>query len=301
MKTLIVIQGPTASGKTDVGVRLANHFDTEIISADSRQIFKEMKIGTARPDEDILKKTKHYFVAQKSVLDYYNASMFENEVLSLLEHDIFLRKDIVLMVGGSMLYIDAVCNGIDFLPDPDVEIRNSLWQTFYNSGIEVLLKKLELLDPEYTKIVDKNNHKRIIKALEVCLQTGKPYSSFRTGLKKERNFKILKISLNYPREILHERINLRVDKMMSQGLLKEVEKLLPYRNLNSLNTVGYRELFDYLDNKCSLAEAVELIKRNTRRYARRQISWFNRDQNVEWFCPDSIDKIVERIDSFIEN
>lgn len=299
MKTLIVIQGPTASGKTDVGVMLAQHYNTEIISSDSRQIFKEMKIGTALPDDNALQKVKHYFIAEKSIHDYYNASMYENEVINLLENNIFKRKDIALMVGGSMLYIDAVCYGIDFLPDPDPEIRNNLWQIFEAQGINPLLKKLEILDSEYYNTVDKNNHKRIIKALEVCIQTNKPYSSFRTGEKKNRNFRILKISLNYPREILHNRINLRVDKMMDNGLLNEAEKLFPYRNLNSLNTVGYRELFDFMEHKHNLETAVELIKRNTRRYARKQISWFNREKNVEWFNPQEIDKIIERIDIFL--
>ena len=299
MKTLVVIQGPTASGKTDVGVMLAQHYNTEIISSDSRQIFKEMKIGTARPDDNTLQKVKHYFIAEKSIHDYYNASMYENEVINLLENNIFKRKDIALMVGGSMLYIDAVCYGIDFLPDPDPEIRNNLWQIFETQGINPLLKKLEILDSEYYNTVDKNNHKRIIKALEVCIQTNKPYSSFRTGEKKNRNFRILKISLNYPREILHNRINLRVDKMMDNGLLNEAEKLFPYKNLNSLNTVGYRELFDFMEHKHNLETAVELIKRNTRRYARKQISWFNREKNVEWFNPQEIDKIIERIDIFL--
>lgn len=292
MKHLIIITGPTASGKTDLAVTLAEHFDTEIISADSRQIFKEMRIGTAVPDDEVLHRVKHHFIQTRSVKEYYNAFMYETEVIDLLEQQLFVNHDVAIMCGGSMMYVDAVCNGIDLIPDPDMAVRNRLWQQFENEGIEPLRQQLLQLDPEYYKICDLNNHKRIIKALEVSIQTGKPYSSFRTGNKKQRSFSIIKIGVNYPREILHQRINQRVDKMIGDGLLDEARSLYPLKYLNSLNTVGYRELFDYFDNKTSLETAVELIKRNTRRYARKQISWFNGDQDLTWFQPDKVDDII---------
>ena len=299
MKQLIIITGPTASGKTDLAVKLAQHYATEIISADSRQIFKEMRIGTAVPDDEVLQSVKHYFIQTRSVKEYYNAFMYETEVIDLLDNTLFKKYDNVVMCGGSMMYVDAVCNGIDLIPDPDIEIRNSLWQKFENEGIEPLRQQLLNLDPEYYKICDLNNHKRIIKALEVSIQTGKPYSSYRTGNKKQRNFEIIKIGLNLPREILHQRINQRVDLMMNNGLLHEAETLYPLKSLNSLNTVGYRELFDYMDGKTNLDTAVELIKRNTRRYARKQISWFNGDPEVKWFQPDRLEDIINYCDSKI--
>lgn len=299
MKHLIIITGPTASGKTDLAVTLAEHFDTEIISADSRQIFKEMRIGTAVPDDEVLHRVKHHFIQTRSVKEYYNAFMYETEVIDLLEQQLFVNHDVAIMCGGSMLYVDAVCNGIDLIPDPDMAVRNRLWQQFENEGIEPLRQQLLQLDPEYYKICDLNNHKRIIKALEVSIQTGKPYSSFRTGNKKQRSFSIIKIGVNYPREILHQRINQRVDKMIGEGLLDEARSLYPLKHLNSLNTVGYRELFDFFDNKTSLETAVELIKRNTRRYARKQISWFNGDQDLTWFQPDKVDDIINYCNSKI--
>ncbi len=246
MKHLIIITGPTASGKTDLAVTLAEHFDTEIISADSRQIFKEMRIGTAVPDDEVLHRVKHHFIQTRSVKEYYNAFMYETEVIDLLEQQLFVNHDVAIMCGGSMMYVDAVCNGIDLIPDPDMAVRNRLWQQFENEGIEPLRQQLLQLDPEYYKICDLNNHKRIIKALEVSIQTGKPYSSFRTGNKKQRSFSIIKIGVNYPREILHQRINQRVDKMIGEGLLDEARSLYSLKHLNSLNTVGYRELFDFL-------------------------------------------------------
>lgn len=299
MKHLIIITGPTASGKTDLAVTLAEHFDTEIISADSRQIFKEMRIGTAVPDDEVLHRVKHHFIQTRSVKEYYNAFMYETEVIDLLEQQLFVNHDVAIMCGGSMMYVDAVCNGIDLIPDPDMAVRNRLWQQFENEGIEPLRQQLLQLDPEYYKICDLNNHKRIIKALEVSIQTGKPYSSFRTGNKKQRSFSIIKIGVNYPREILHQRINQRVDKMIGEGLLDEARSLYPLKHLNSLNTVGYRELFDFFDNKTSLETAVELIKRNTRRYARKQISWFNGDKDLVWFQPDKVDDIINYCNSKI--
>ena len=292
MKHLIIITGPTASGKTDLAVNLAEHYGTEIISADSRQIFKEMRIGTAVPDKEVLLRVPHYFIQTRSVNDYYNAFMYETEVISLLENTLFPKYDTVIMCGGSMMYVDAVCNGIDLIPDPDMEIRNNLWQRFNNEGIVPLQEMLLKLDPEYYKICDLNNHKRIIKALEVSIQTGKPYSTFRTGKTKQRSFNIIKVGVNMPREVLHNRINQRVDKMIGEGLVDEARALYPLKHLNSLNTVGYRELFDYFDNKTDLSTAVELIKRNTRRYARKQISWFNGDKDLTWFQPDKVDDII---------
>ena len=292
MKHLIIITGPTASGKTDLAVNLAEHYGTEIISADSRQIFKEMRIGTAVPDKEVLLRVPHYFIQTRSVNDYYNAFMYETEVISLLENTLFPKYDTVIMCGGSMMYVDAVCNGIDLIPDPDMEIRNNLWQRFNNEGIVPLQEMLLKLDPEYYKICDLNNHKRIIKALEVSIQTGKPYSTFRTGKTKQRSFNIIKVGVNMPREVLHNRINQRVDKMIGEGLVDEARALYPLKHLNSLNTVGYRELFDYFDNKTDLSTAVELIKRNTRRYARKQISWFNGDNNIVWFQSDKVDDII---------
>lgn len=299
MKHLIIITGPTASGKTDLAVTLAEHFNTEIISADSRQIFKEMRIGTAVPDDEDLHRVKHHFIQTRSVKEYYNAFMYETEVIDLLEQQLFVNHDVAIMCGGSMMYVDAVCNGIDLIPDPDMAVRNRLWQQFENEGIEPLRQQLLQLDPEYYKICDLNNHKRIIKALEVSIQTGKPYSSFRTGNKKQRSFSIIKIGVNYPREILHQRINQRVDKMIGEGLLDEARSLYTLKHLNSLNTVGYRELFDFFDNKTSLETAVELIKRNTRRYARKQISWFYGDQDLTWFQPDKVDDIINYCNSKI--
>lgn len=299
MKHLIIITGPTASGKTDLAVTLAEHFNTEIISADSRQIFKEMRIGTAVPDDEVLHRVKHHFIQTRSVKEYYNAFMYETEVIDLLEQQLFVNHDVAIMCGGSMMYVDAVCNGIDLIPDPDMAVRNRLWQQFENEGIEPLRQQLLQLDPEYYKICDLNNHKRIIKALEVSIQTGKPYSSFRTGNKKQRSFSIIKIGVNYPREILHQRINQRVDKMIGEGLLDEARSLYSLKHLNSLNTVGYRELFDFFDNKTSLETAVELIKRNTRRYARKQISWFNGDKDLAWFQPDKVDDIINYCNSKI--
>lgn len=299
MKHLIIITGPTASGKTDLAVTLAEHFGTEIISADSRQIFKEMRIGTAVPDDEVLHRVKHHFIQTRSVKEYYNAFMYETEVIDLLEQQLFVNHDVAIMCGGSMMYVDAVCNGIDLIPDPDMAVRNRLWQQFENEGIEPLRQQLLQLDPEYYKICDLNNHKRIIKALEVSIQTGKPYSSFRTGNKKQRSFSIIKIGVNYPREILHQRINQRVDKMIGEGLLDEARSLYSLKHLNSLNTVGYRELFDFFDNKTSLETAVELIKRNTRRYARKQISWFNGDKDLTWFQPDKVDDIINYCNSKI--
>lgn len=275
-RTLLVITGPTAVGKTDYTISLAEQLGTPIISADSRQMFRELKIGTAAPTEAELARVKHYFVGNLSIHDYYNVSIFEQQVLELLE-TLFLSHPVVIMTGGSPQYIDAVCNGIDELPDPEPGIRQYVNNLFKTNGIDALRAQLALLDPDYYERVNHNDHKRMIRAVEVSLQMKKPYSQCLHQTKKERHFKIEKYYLNRPRDVLFERINRRVDAMMEQGLLEEARQLLPYRDLNALNTVGYKELFDYFDGKCSLEQAVEDIKTHTRRYAKRQLTWFKRD------------------------
>ncbi len=298
-KTLIVILGPTAIGKTALSIKLARHFNTEIISSDSRQLFKEMKIGTAVPSTEELNSVKHHFIGNLSISDYYNVSKFEKEALHKLD-DIFLKNNLAIMVGGSGLYIDAVCKGIDDLPDPDKKLRHEINEIFKSSGIEALQKKLKELDPEYYLIVDLKNPKRLMRAIEVCLQTGKTYTSLRKNKTGKRDFNIIKIGLNCEREKLFERINLRVDKMINEGLFDEVKELYKHKNLNSLNTVGYKEIFDFLDNKTTFEQAIENIKTNTRRYAKRQLTWFKRDEEIKWFHPTEKNEIIlylsEKID-----
>ena len=297
-KTLIIILGPTAIGKTSLSIQIAKHFDTEIISADSRQIYKELRIGTAVPNSQELHTVKHNLIQSHSIFEYYSASNFENEALEIIE-TIFQEKDVAIMTGGSMLYIDVVCNGIDDLPTVDPSIRQNIIHRYENEGLDSLRLELKKIDPEYYLSVDLKNYKRIMHALEVYYMTGKKYSSFRTQTKKERPFNIIKIGLNTDRKILHERINLRVDKMIEEGLVKEARCLLPHKNLNSLNTVGYKELFDYFDNKITLPEAIELIKRNTRRYARKQLTWFNKDPEINWFQPNDTNKLIKFLDEKI--
>jgi len=294
MKTLIAIIGPTGIGKTDLSIDIAQRLSTEIISCDSRQVYKELKIGTAVPSETQLKKVKHHFIGHKSIYDYYNASIFENEAIELLDN-LFKKYDDVIMTGGSGLYINAVCNGIDDLPTIDQELRTELLQRLENEGVESLRMQLKMLDPDYYRQADTRNPKRILKALEVTLQSGKPYSSFLTNLKRERNFRIIKIGLQRDRDELYERINLRVDQMINEGLVEEARMFYKEKHLNSLNTVGYRELFDCFDGTITLEKAIELIKRNSRHYAKRQISWFGRDNEIHWFHPDDLDKIIEFI------
>jgi len=294
MKTLIAIIGPTGVGKTDLSIDIAQRLNTEIISCDSRQVYKELKIGTAVPTKSQLQKVKHHFIGTKSIYDYYNASMFEVEVLELLD-TLFQSFDNVIMTGGSGLYINAVCNGIDDLPTIDHELRTELLERLKNEGVESLRMQLKMIDPDYYRQADTKNPKRILKALEVTLQTGKPYSSFLTNPKKDRNFRILKIGLQRDRDELYERINLRVDQMIKEGLVEEARSFYKEKHLNSLNTVGYRELFDYFDGSISLEKAIELIKRNSRHYAKRQISWFGRDNEIQWFHPDESEKIIEFI------
>lgn len=275
-RTLLIVTGPTAVGKTAYTIELAERLDTPIISADSRQMYREMCIGTAAPTDEELARVKHYFVGNLSIHDYYNVSMFEQQVLELLE-TLFVDHPVVIMTGGSPQYIDAVCNGIDELPDPDPDIRQYVNQLYQTNGLEALCAQLATLDPDYYAQVNHNDHKRMIRAVEVSLQMKKPYSQCLHQTKKQRDFKIEKYYLNRPREVLFDRISRRVDAMMEQGLLDEARQLLPYRHLNALNTVGYKELFDYFDGKCSLEQAVTDIKTHTRRYAKRQLTWFKRD------------------------
>ena len=293
-KTLIVITGPTAVGKTALCLDLAQHFGIPIINADSRQIYKELKIGTASPTDEQLAKVKHYFVGTLSLNDYYSASLFEQQTLEILERE-FAKSDYALMAGGSMMYIDAVCNGIDDIPTVDDVTRETLKSRLANEGLEPLVEELRHLDPEYYEIVDKQNPRRVVHGLEICLMTGKTYTSFRKREKKQRPFRIIKIGLNRDREELYNRINLRVDQMMDEGLLDEARNLYPMRHMNALNTVGYKEMFAYLDGKWTLEEAVERIKGNTRRYARKQLTWYKKDEQIRWFHPKEKDNIISYI------
>lgn len=293
-KTLIVITGPTAVGKTALCLDLAKHFDIPIINADSRQIFRELKIGTARPTEEQMQEVKHYFVGILGLEDYYSASLFEQQVLELLDQQ-FQTHDYALMAGGSMMYIDAVCDGIDDIPTIDDATRDMMKKRLADEGLEKLCEELKILDPEYYDIVDRQNPRRVVHALEICTMTGKTYTSFRKREKRERPFEIIKIGLNRPREELYERINKRVDQMMTDGLLDEVRSLYPQRSLNALNTVGYKELFDYIDGCWPLEEAVERIKGNTRRYARKQLTWYKKDEQIRWFHPDDKETIINYI------
>jgi tRNA dimethylallyltransferase len=296
MKNLVVILGPTGIGKTDLSIDIAKKFNTEIISSDSRQVYKELKIGTAVPTDDQLKKVKHHFIGNISIYDYYNASMFEEEVLETLK-DLFVNLDYVVMTGGSGMYINAVCDGIDYLPTIDQKLRDDLIKKHQEEGIESIRLQLKMLDPvSYTKI-DLKNPKRMLKALEVTIQTGKPYSSFLKDTKKKRDFNIIKIGLHRDRDELYERINIRVDQMVEEGLIEEVKRFYKDRHLNSLNTVGYKELFDCFDGNITQEKAIELIKRNSRHYAKRQISWFSRDKEIVWFHPEKEENIIEFINS----
>ena len=293
-KTLIVITGPTAVGKTALCMDLATHFGIPIINADSRQIYRELKVGTARPTEEQMQQIKHYFVGTLGLEDYYSASLFEQQVLELLSQ-LFQAHDFALMTGGSMMYIDAVCDGIDDIPTIDDETRTLMKQRLAEEGLEQLCEDLRRLDPEYYEIVDKQNPRRVVHALEICTMTGQTYTSFRRREKRERPFRIIKIGLNRPREELYARINQRVDEMMANGLLEEVKTMYPKRSLNALNTVGYKELFDYIDGRWPLEEAVERIKGNTRRYARKQLTWYKKDDQIRWFHPDEITTIIDYI------
>jgi tRNA dimethylallyltransferase len=296
MNTLIVLLGATGVGKTTLSLRLAEHLQTPIISADSRQFYRGLEIGTAAPTAEEQAWVKHYFIGSLNITDYYNAAQYEIDVLQLLENEIFPKRNTALLVGGSMMYIDAVCKGIDDIPNVDEEIRQSLWQIFEREGIEPLRAQLKLLDPAHYAEVDLMNHKRIIHALEISLTAGKPYSSFRTQTAKNRSFRILKIGLDRPREELYARINRRVDEMIAAGLEKEARRVYPQKELNALNTVGYKEFFQYIDGTWSYDYAVEMIKQDSRRYARKQLSWFRRDKTTHWFNPDDEEDIIQFID-----
>jgi len=273
---------------------LATHLGIPIINADSRQIYRELKIGTARPTEEQMQQIKHYFVGTLGLEDYYSASLFEQQVLELLSQ-LFQTHDYALMTGGSMMYIDAVCDGIDDIPTIDDETRALMKRRLDEEGLERLCEDLKKLDPEYYQMVDKQNPRRVVHALEICTMTGQTYTSFRRREKRERPFRIIKIGLNRPREELYARINQRVDEMMAGGLLEEVKTMYPKRSLNALNTVGYKELFDYIDGRWPLEEAVERIKGNTRRYARKQLTWYKKDDQIRWFHPDEITTIIDYI------
>lgn len=293
-KTLIVITGPTAVGKTRLCIDIAKHFDIPIINADSRQIYKELKIGTARPTDEEMLEVKHYFVGTLSLDDYYSASLYEQQVLALLEEQ-FKTHDFALMSGGSMMYIDAVCNGIDDIPTIDDGTREAMKRRLQEEGLEKLCEELKQLDPEYYEIVDRQNPKRVVHALEICTMTGQTYTSFRKREQKRRPFRIVKIGLNRERTELYDRINARVDKMMANGFLKEAEGLFERKDLNALNTVGYKELFDYFEGRWTLKEAIERIKGNTRRYARKQLTWYKKDEQMKWFHPDQKEDIINYI------
>lgn len=286
-------------GKTALCLGIAKHYGIPIINADSRQIYKNMRIGTASPTDEQLSEVKHYLVGKLKLTDYYSASMFENDVLKILKQQFSdsssQDNSVAILTGGSMMYIDAVCNGIDDIPTIDDEVRENLKMRLESEGLERLCEELRLLDPEYYNIVDKKNTRRVIHGLEICYQTGKTYTSYRKKIKKERPFKIIKIALDRPREELYNRINLRVDQMIDEGLVEEARALYCHKGLNALNTVGYKEIFEYLDNKCTIEEAIERIKGNTRKYARKQLTWFKRDPNVKWLNADDYQGVMEYI------
>lgn len=297
-KNLIVVVGPTAIGKTALAITLAQHFQTEVISADSRQFFREMAIGTAKPTVEELAQVPHHFINSHSVDTLFSTGDFEVEALKLMEK-LFETKNNLILVGGSGLYINAICNGLDELPEIDLTIREQLNSKFATDGLAGIKKQLQALDPEYYERVDQSNTQRVIRGLEVILSTGKKLSDFQTNTKKKRPFNIVKIGLNTDRESLYSRINKRVNAMVTDGLLEEVKALLPYRSYNALNTVGYSEIFDYLDGKNGWDAAVTAIQQNTRRFAKRQITWFKRDQEIKWFNPNQSKEIIEYLDDII--
>lgn len=315
MNSLIVITGPTGVGKTELCLQIAEHYGIDIINADSRQIFAEIPIGTAAPTAEQMQRVRHYFVGTHHIGDYYSASSYEQDVLKLLEEVEGQRSKvegessntqqptpnthhpIALLAGGSMMYIDAVCNGIDDIPNIREDIRNDMKRRLEVEGLDALLKELSHLDPEHYAIVDRRNPRRILHALEICHQTGRTYTSFRTGEKRKRPFNIIKIGLNRDRDELYERINQRVLDMIGLGLEQEARKMLPYRELNALNTVGYKEMFQYFDGAIPLEEAIRQIQSNSRRYARKQLTWYKRDAEIMWFNPENVKEITNYIDS----
>ncbi len=297
MKNLFVILGPTGIGKTDASIQLAEHLNVPVINADSRQIFSEIPIGTAAPSKELLCRVKHYFVGNHHIEDYYSASLYERDVMALLDSH-FKDHDKALMCGGSMMYIDAVCDGIDDIPTVDAETRQLMKCRLEDEGLQKLVDELKTLDYAHWDAVDKNNPRRVVHALEICHMTGKPYSSFLNKTKTPRNFNVVKIGLTMKREELYDRINRRVDQMIDNGLVEEARKVFPKKGLNALNTVGYKELFEYFEGNMTLDEAVERIKGNTRKYCRKQLTWFKRDKRTRWFSPNDIEGIIEYADSF---
>lgn len=300
MNSLVILLGPTGVGKTELSLRVAEHFGSPIISSDSRQLYKDLPIGTAAPTPEQMARVRHYMVGTLNLTDYYSASNFEEDVISLL-NTLHQTTPTVVMTGGSMMYIDAVCKGIDDIPTVTPAIREEIYAQFEREGLENILQELKEADPVHYGEVDRMNYKRVIHAVEICRMTGKPYSSFRTNSKKERPFRIIKIGLTRDREELYDRINYRVDQMMTDGLLEEARKVYPFRHLNSLNTVGYKELFKYFDGEWSFDLAIEKIKRNSRVYARKQMTWFKRDGEIEWFHPEQETEIINFIEETISS
>lgn len=296
MKTVVVVAGPTGIGKTRTGLALAKDYNSVIVSADSRQIYREIPIGTAAPTPEEQAEIPHFLVGTRSVFDYYNAFEFEQDALRCVQ-EAFVDKDVVFMVGGSMMYLDAFCNGIDELPTVDPQLRKDLMARFSEEGLASLRMQLKQLDPEFYKQVDLKNAKRVIHALEICLMTGQPYSSLRTQPKKKRPFQIIRVGLHMDRALLYERIDLRVEQMLAKGLEEEARSLWPHRDLNALNTVGYKELFAYFEGEYGLDRALELIQRNSRRYARKQLSWFRRDASIQWFHPSDLSALLTYIEA----
>ena len=296
--TLIVLIGPTGVGKTELSLSIAEHFKTCIVSADSRQLYADLKIGTAAPTPDQLARVPHHFVGTLRLTDYYSAAQYEAEVMVKLE-ELFQQNDVVVLTGGSMMYVDAICKGIDDIPTVDKETRELMIQRYEEEGLEKLCSELKLLDPKYYQIVDLKNPKRVIHALEICYMTGKTYTSFRTREIKKRPFRIIKIGLTREREELYNRINRRVDEMMEKGLLEEARSVAEYKHLNSLNTVGYKEIFKYIDGEWPLDFAIEKIKQNSRIYSRKQMTWFKRDTEISWFHPEKKEEIMNHIKNLL--
>ena len=299
MKTLVVLLGPTGVGKTALSLALAERLSSPILSADSRQLYSEIPIGTAAPTKEEQQRVRHYFIGTHQLTDYYSAAQYEMDVMNLTE-ELFKTHETLLLTGGSMMYIDAVCKGIDDIPTVDDITRRTLLNRYETEGLEPLVSELRLLDPEYYNIVDLKNPKRVIHALEICYMTGRTYTSFRTQTTKVRPFRIIKIGLQRDREDLYERINCRVDQMVKDGLVAEARRVYPYRHLNSLNTVGYKELFAHFDGACTLEFAIEKIKQNSRIYSRKQTTWYRRDKDIHWFHPDDEEGIVECLEKLLQ-
>lgn len=300
MKTLITLQGPTGVGKTELSLRLAEFFDTCILNADSRQVYRDIPIGTAAPTEAERQRVPHHFVGMLALTDYYSAAQYESDVMRLLLEEVFPQKDVAILSGGSMMYIDAVCKGIDDIPTIDEDTREMMRERYVREGLAPLAEELRLLDPDYYAVCDIRNPKRVVHALEICYMTGRTYTSFRVRRQAQRPFRIIKIGLQREREELYERINSRVTSMMQDGWLDEAKRVLPFRDCNSLNTVGYKELFKYLDGEWELDFALEKIRRNTRVYSRKQMTWFRRDDEVLWYHPDDVNGILEDLQAMLK-